>query len=114
MIVVDALIETATERAGSDDFGEDTWREGLDVLVRALNDEANLNELGDAVFADQLVGNLVNRLEIEQWYTRHPEIDEQEIVAPLFGLGMPRTGSTATSFLLACDSSRRSLRTWEA
>jgi hypothetical protein len=114
VIVVDALIETATERAGSDDFGLDTWREGLDVLVRALNDEANLNELGEAVFADQLVGNLVNRLEIEQWYTRHPEIDEQEIVAPLFGLGMPRTGSTATSFLLACDRTRRSLRTWEA
>jgi hypothetical protein len=27
---------------------------------------------------------------------------------------MPRTGSTALSFLLACDRSRRSLRTWEA
>jgi hypothetical protein len=114
MIVVEQLIETATERAGSDDFGLDTWREGLDVLVRALNEEALLNELGVAVFTDQLVGNLVNRLEIEEWYARHPEIGEQEIVAPLFGLGMPRTGSTATSFLLACDRSRRSLRTWEA
>ena len=45
---------------------------------------------------------------------RHPEIEHQEIRAPLFGLGMPRTGSTALSFLLACDQSRRSLRTWEA
>jgi hypothetical protein len=114
MIVVQELIDTASERAGSADFGLDTWREGLDVLVDALNDEANLNELGIAVFADQIVGYLVNRLEIEQWYARHPEIAEQEIVAPLFGLGMPRTGSTATSFLLACDQSRRSLRTWEA
>jgi len=114
VIVVEQLIETACERAGSDDFGLGTWREGLDVLVRALNQEANLNELGVAVFSDQLVGNLVNRLEIEQWYARHPEIEEQEIVAPLFGLGMPRTGSTATAFLLACDRSRRSLRTWEA
>jgi hypothetical protein len=114
MIVVEQLIETATERVGSDDFGSDTWREGLDVLVDALNREAGLNDLGLAVFTDQLVGYLVNRLEIEQWYARHPEIAEQEIVAPLFGLGMPRTGSTATSFLLACDRSRRSLRTWEA
>ena len=114
MLVVQELIDTARERAGSDDFGPDGWREGLEVLVGALNTEANLNELGVAVFADQLVGNLANRLEIERWYTQHPEIEEQEIVAPLFGLGMPRTGSTATSFLLACDQSRRSLRTWEA
>jgi hypothetical protein len=114
MIDVQVLVDTACERARSDDFGPDGWREGLEVLVGALNTEANLNELGVAVFSDQLVGNLVNRLQIEHWYTRHPEIEEQQIVEPLFGLGMPRTGSTATSFLLACDSSRRSLRTWEA
>jgi len=114
MIDVRELVDTARARAGSDDFGPDTWREGLEVLVRALNGEANLNELGVAVFVDQIVGNLVNRLEVEQWYARHPEIADEEIVAPLFGLGMPRTGSTATSFLVACDDSRRSLRTWEA
>ena len=114
MIDVRELVDTARARAGSDDFGPDTWREGLEVLVRALNDEANLNELGVAVFVDQIVANLVNRLEVEQWYARHPEIADEEIVAPLFGLGMPRTGSTATSFLVACDHSRRSLRTWEA
>jgi hypothetical protein len=63
---------------------------------------------------DQIVGYLVNRLQIEQWYARYPEIDEQQIVAPLFGLGLPRTGSTALSFLLAQDPARRSLRVWEA
>lgn len=114
MLDVATLVATASERAGFDDFGESTWQEGLDVLVWALVHEGSLNELGEAVFADQIVGYLVNRLEVERWYTAHPEIDEQEIVAPLFGLGMPRTGSTALSFLLACDRSRRSLRTWEA
>src|SRR5262249_20202905 len=76
--------------------------------------EASLNELGEDVFADQIVGYLANRLEIEQCYADHPEIDEQEIVEPLFGLGMPRTGSTALSFLLASDRSRRPVRTREA
>jgi hypothetical protein len=111
---VSSLVATACERAGSDDFGTDTWQEGLDVLVWSLVHEAGLNELGEAVFADQIIGYLVNRLEIECWYARHPEIDEEAITAPLFGIGMPRTGSTALSFLLACDESRRSLRTWEA
>jgi hypothetical protein len=114
MILADVLVEQACARAGSDDFGPETWREGLEVLTRALSTEGCLNELGRHVYSDQIVGYLVNRLEVEKWYRLHPEIGEERIVAPLFGLGMPRTGSTALSFLLACDRSRRSLRTWEA
>jgi hypothetical protein len=114
MIAAQALVEQACERAGSDDFGPDTWREGLEVLAQALSTEGSLNELGRMVYSDQLVGYLVNRLEVEKWYWRHPEIDDEVIEEPLFGLGMPRTGSTALSNLLACDRSRRSLRTWEA
>jgi Sulfotransferase family len=111
---VDQLFETAVTRAGSDDFGGDTWREGLNVLVDSLVRESALNELGESVMVDQIVGLLVNRLQVEQWFAGHPEIDEQQIVAPLFGLGLPRTGSTALSYLLASDTSRRSLRTWES
>jgi hypothetical protein len=111
---VDRLVATASETAGSDDFGGDSWRDGLEILVRSLNAEAALNELGVGAMTDQIVGNLVNRLRIEQWYARHPEIDDQQIVAPLFGLGLPRTGSTALSYLLAQDPARRSLRIWEA
>ena len=113
-IQIGQLIEAAVTRVGSDDFGGDTWREGLDVLVGSLAADSALNELGESVMTDQIVGLLVNRLEVEQWYARHPEIEEQDIVAPLFGLGLPRTGSTALSFLLASDTARRSLRTWEA
>ena len=113
-IQIGQLIEAAVARAGSDDFGEESWREGLAVLVDSLNAEAALNELGESAMVDQIVGLLANRLQVEQWYTRYPEIEKQEIVAPLFGLGLPRTGSTALSFLLASDSARRSLRTWEA
>ena len=110
----DQLVTAACERARSDDFGEDSWREGLDVLVHSLNTEAALSELGVAAMTDQIVGYLVNRLRVEQCYRANPEIDEQRIVSPLFGLGLPRTGSTALSFLLAQDPARRSLRVWEA
>jgi hypothetical protein len=111
---VDRLVDTACERAGSDDFGVDTWREGLEVLVQALNTEAALNAMGVDALSDQIVGHLVIRLQVEQCYHAHPEIDDQQITAPLFGLGLPRTGSTALSFLLAQDPARRSLRVWES
>ncbi len=108
------LVDAACARAGSDDFGADTWQEGLAVLVRSLHDEAALNDLGASAMGDQIVANLTNRLMVEQWYAQHPAIDDERIEAPLFGLGLPRTGSTALSFLLAQDPARRSLRVWEA
>lgn len=57
---------------------------------------------------------LRQRLRIEETYRRHPEIDDEPIGAPLIGVGLPRTGSTALSFLLAQDPNVRYLRNWEA
>jgi hypothetical protein len=57
---------------------------------------------------------LINRLEVEDWYRRYPVIEEEEIVAPLFGVGMPRTGSTLLGSLLALDPETRWLRPWES
>ena len=111
---IDELVAAARERAGSNDLGEDTWKEPLEILVASWNTEAALNELGVSAMTDLAVGFLTNRLQVEQCYAQHPEIDEQQIIAPLFGLGLPRTGSTATSYLVAQDPTRRSLRTWEA
>jgi len=109
-----AFIDAACDRVGASDFGADTWQEGLDALLASADAEAELSPLGRDVLADQVVGLLTNRLEVERWHTDHPEIAEQPITAPLFGLSLPRTGSTALSFLLALDPARRSLRTWEA
>ena len=114
ILQVEPLVATACARVDSDDFGGDSWREGLERLVLSLNTEAALNETGMSSMTDQILACLVNRLQIERCYARHPEIADQQIVAPLFGLGLPRTGSTALSFLLAQDPARRSLRVWEA
>lgn len=108
------LLAEARDRTGLDDFGEDSFREGLEVLVRALGDEARLNAAGEAVIYPRLAGHLAQRLQVEDWYRRHPEIDDEPIEAPLVGLGLPRTGSTALSFLLAQDPAVRHLRTWES
>jgi hypothetical protein len=113
-MIVDDLVSAACDQTGLSDFGEEGWREGLEILVGSLNNESALTDLGQEIMVGELVTHLAKRLEVEAGYRAHPEIDEQAIVAPLFGLGMPRTGSTALSFLLACDRSRRSLRGWEA
>ena len=112
-MIVDQLIEQATERAGFTDFGPEGWRQPLEVLVDSMNTEAQLNELGEIVTSSRLVEHLVVRLQIEQCFTENPEIAEQVVERPVFGLGLPRTGSSALGQLLALDDEHRTLRTWE-
>jgi hypothetical protein len=97
-----------------DDFGEGSFREGLELLVASADAEAHFTEGGKAAFDSQIVNFLSCRLQVEHWYRLHPEIDEQEITAPLIGLGLPRTGSTALGYLLAEDPAARFIRTWES
>jgi Sulfotransferase family len=108
------LIAAAVAQTGLEDFGDDAFREGLEILVRSLRTEARLNARGEAFLYPRIVGHLAQRLQVEDWYRRHPEIDGVEVAAPLFGLGLPRTGSTALSFLLAQDPNARYLRQWES
>lgn len=114
MGTVAQLLARAKAATSLENFGEDSFREGLERLVDSAATEARLSERGQAAFDMQLVDLLSWRLRIEHWYGEHPEIDAQEIVAPLIGLGLPRTGSTALSCLLAEDPAARSIRGWEA
>src|SRR6478735_8231984 len=103
---VTASMEAAQAQSGLEDYGPeaDAMVEALTVLVKSANEQ------GEMVFGGMVVSLLTRRLEIEHWYTEHPEIDDQEIASVLFGVGLPRTGSTALSYLLAQDTSVRSLR----
>ena len=111
---VEELIAEARSRTGLDDLGAGSFREGLVALLEGVEQAGTYNELGMGVVRGQVIGLLSTRLSVEDWYRRHPEIEEQQIQSPLFGLGLPRTGSTALSFLLAQDPRSRSLLTWES
>ena len=79
------LIERAKQEAGLDHFGADGWQEGLERLVHSAEREAGHTQTGAAVFDGTVVDLLRQRLEIESWFARHPEIDDEQIVAPLIG-----------------------------
>jgi hypothetical protein len=110
----ESLLEEARTETGLRDFGDESFLEGLQILVRSLREEAQLNAAGERALRQRIVGHLKQRLQVEDWYRRHPEIEGVQIKPPLIGLGLPRTGSTALSCLLAEDPNARSLRRWEA
>ena len=114
MVTVNEIQRAAIDQTGLSEFGDDSYEEGLSVLLAALHTEARLNERGTAFIYPRLISYLGQRLQVEDWYRRHPEIDDVSIVAPLIGLGLPRTGSTALSMLLAQDPDVRYVRRWES
>lgn len=108
--IVAAALAKHTQLSAADG----SWREGLDRLVNAFNREAALNPFGKQHIAAVLADKLATRFAIDDWHARHPEIADQQIDRPVFGLGLPRTGSTALGVVLGQDRDRRVLRTWEA
>jgi hypothetical protein len=107
------LVAEAVERAGADDFGEQTWQEGLDILLDDLRSDARLHEIGVEVAATDIVNNLATRLGIIAWRRGHPEVATGTVDHPIVIVGQPRTGTTILYDLLALDPSLRAPLTWE-
>jgi Sulfotransferase family len=114
MLDADQLVGTATSRTGLADFGAAGWRDGLDRLVEALNGEADLTDIGTHILGSRLEMLLANRLRVVATVADHPEITDEEVDGPLVIIGLPRTGTTALSNLLAADPRIRSVRLWES
>ncbi|BDE14428.1 sulfotransferase family protein [Mycobacterium sp. 20KCMC460] len=110
----DELEEGARAATGLDDFGSPYYREGLERIVDALNTEADLNEIGRVIQHATISNALIQRLKVEDTYAQHPEIDDEVVGGPVFVIGLPRTGTTALSQLVAADPQFRSLRMWES
>jgi hypothetical protein len=110
---VDRLVAGAHDATGLDDFGSDSWRDGLDRLVDSLRNEARLHELGEQITAGEIADYLATRLGLVEWRKQHPEIAEVDIVPPIVIVGQARTGTTILHDLLAQDRSNRVPLTWE-
>ncbi len=107
------LIEKAVKAAGSSDFGGDDFREGLVRFLQSAEREADLTLLGRIMVSSYATDNLVNRLRLVDWRKSHPAVANEEIVRPLFIVGLPRTGTTILHSLLAQDPANRSPLAWE-
>ncbi|VVM39214.1 sulfotransferase family protein [Pseudomonas fluorescens] len=111
---LDALLAEASASAGGlDDFGPDDFRQGLLILADALKNEACLSSSGRELLREKLLGQLVNRLVMEDHLRRHPDILEQPIDDPLVIVGLPRTGTTLLQRTLAVDPQFSKAQWWE-
>jgi hypothetical protein len=114
MMTISELLDDARRLTGLSEFGGDSWREGLEILLRDYARTAFLSERGEQIVRGFYVTALANRLRADDYVRRHPEVLETPVRRPVFILGMPRTGTTMASYLMASDPARRALLKWEA
>jgi hypothetical protein len=114
-MLVQELIAAAQQLAGGlTNLGDHSILGPLNRLVDALNKEAKLNARGEKSVEEELINTLANRLRVEDYLARHPELLERPIERPMFVFGLPRTGTTLVINLLNTDPARRYLLRWEA
>ena len=110
----EAILNTASEHTGLDDFGEDIHVEPLGVLTSALVEEAGLSTLGQLTIHTNLVNHAKQKLLVTDLVRRHPEILEIPIERPIVIAGQGRTGTTHLHNLMSSDPSLRTMQYWES
>lgn len=107
------LKDAARRKTGLEHFGDWPVDEPLDRLLEAYRSEARLTMLGRITVRELVVSLLQVLLKLEADRRAHPAIEAERIEAPVFIIGLPRTGTTLLHGLMSEDPANRVPRTWE-
>ena len=107
-----SVLADARRKEGLDDLGPGSFEEPLGVLLEAYAG-AGLNEMGAHLLRGGVVHSLRMRLRAQEWFRRHPEIADEQVIDPVVVVGMMRSGTTLLQRLLAADPRFRCARGWE-
>jgi hypothetical protein len=113
MLDAASIIAEAEAKAGiaDSDIGV---RGNLERLLASMQDSFPLSEAGEEMTRAMLFMDAVNRLESLKWVRDYPEIAQEQIEAPVFLMGLPRSGTTYFQYLFDRDRRFRLIRTWES
>ena len=109
----DELIATAQRVTGFTDFGGDEWREPFEVLLKSIEEEAELHFFGRLMTRSDILIWLQALLGVQAAFNEHPEIAAEVIDRPLVIAGLSRSGTSILFELLSQDPQFGSPRHWE-
>lgn len=113
MLTAASILAEAEQKVGVADTDAGV-RGNLERLTDSLNREFPTSPEGEARVRAMLLMDAVNRLEGLKWLADHPEIADEPIAAPVFLMGLPRSGTTYFQYLFDRDRRFRLIRTWES
>lgn len=109
---IDTMMAAARDATGLKDFGDlEFMPRAQEYLAHALSD-GRLSAAGLATLQHLITSSLIHRLRYADDVKRHPEILDEQVRAPVFVTGMPRTGTTKLHRVMSCDPQVQSLPFW--
>src|SRR5690242_18668302 len=107
------LMALAERRTGMHDFGDRSFVEPLERLLRASGEEASLSLIGRVAARWDVVRLLSNLLQFRDAERRDHGILAERIERPIFITGLPRSGTTFLHRLVIEDPENRAPFVWQ-
>lgn len=109
---VDGIVDAARRRTGLSELGDEGFLEPMRRLFAEAVPSA-ITPLARLMMRQGAVSAVANRLRIQDYVRRYPDVLDVPVERPIFVLGFPRTGTTLLQDLLALSPECRELRFWE-
>jgi hypothetical protein len=113
MLNAASIIAEAENAAGVTD-SDPAVRDNLERLIDSLQRDGGFSSAGADLTSRGFVADQTNRLETLKWSIAQPGIAEEAITAPVFLMGLPRSGTTYFQYLFDRDPRFRLIRTWQS
>jgi len=101
------------KKTGLSDVGDSDVLASMESVFKFLEEDADINLVGRVTVSLALAKFFEYRLRLQHTVTNHPEIEQEQIEAPIFIVGLPRTGTSILHELLAQDPANRVPYSWE-
>ena len=112
-LTAEGLLTAARAATGLADAGDPWFRDPLERLCTALDEEAELHLAGRLRARAELQVILQNRLRLVDLWKHEPTISQETVRSPIIVTGLGRSGTTLMHELLACDPANRPPLLWE-
>ncbi len=109
----DDLLRRIERWTGLADWGEDRGFSERYAESMASIDAVDFNLVGRLAVKTMMEWHLMNRLHTVEMLKRHPEVGEIEVKAPIFIVGLFRTGTTFLHNVMGADPALRAGFCWE-
>ena len=113
-ITLEKAMKYAMKKTKLSDFDGTTFVKNYEVVLNTPEfKQLELTNIGYFSYRIEMNMTMVRRLKLVDYLKRNAEVNKVPIRAPVFVLGMPRTGTTFLHRLLSLDPSVRAPLTWE-
>ncbi len=110
---MDGILESAAHELDVPLYRGEFFLERLESFMLEGDGCCQFSDAGKGFFAATMANLVVQRSRFEHLFEQHPEIEEIELNAPIVLAGIPRSGTTNLSNIMASDTRLNSLAFWE-